>query len=91
MAGCRHTGLGVRDLSSPDPAPPSSAHWGPPSPHRPPALKILLTNTKIPRSTKTLVAGVQSRLLKVLALPLGGCRQGHDRPRGGGRSLCPVG
>ncbi|KAF6278181.1 mevalonate kinase [Rhinolophus ferrumequinum] len=31
---------------------------------RPPALKILLTNTKIPRSTKTLVASVRSRLLK---------------------------
>nr|XP_019613054.1 PREDICTED: mevalonate kinase [Rhinolophus sinicus]XP_019613056.1 PREDICTED: mevalonate kinase [Rhinolophus sinicus] len=31
---------------------------------RPPALKILLTNTKIPRSTKTLVSGVRSRLLK---------------------------
>ncbi|XP_019504704.1 PREDICTED: mevalonate kinase [Hipposideros armiger] len=31
---------------------------------RPPALKILLTNTKVPRSTKTLVASVQNRLLK---------------------------
>ncbi|XP_002921282.1 mevalonate kinase [Ailuropoda melanoleuca] len=31
---------------------------------RPPALRILLTNTKVPRSTKALVASVQSRLLK---------------------------
>ncbi|XP_014642531.1 PREDICTED: mevalonate kinase [Ceratotherium simum simum] len=31
---------------------------------RPPALKILLTNTKVPRSTKALVAGVRKRLLK---------------------------
>uniref|UniRef100_A0A8C7BW03 Mevalonate kinase n=1 Tax=Neovison vison TaxID=452646 RepID=A0A8C7BW03_NEOVI len=31
---------------------------------RPLALKILLTNTKVPRSTKTLVASVRSRLLK---------------------------
>lgn len=31
---------------------------------RPPTLQILLTNTKVPRSTKALVAGVRSRLLK---------------------------
>ncbi|KAH0516944.1 Mevalonate kinase [Microtus ochrogaster] len=31
-----------------------------------PALQILLTNTKVPRSTKALVAGVRSRLIKVL-------------------------
>lgn len=29
-----------------------------------PALQILLTNTKVPRSTKALVAGVRSRLIK---------------------------
>ncbi|XP_004636410.1 mevalonate kinase [Octodon degus] len=32
--------------------------------NRPPALQILLTNTKIPRSTKALVAGVRNRLIK---------------------------
>nr|XP_004664067.2 mevalonate kinase [Jaculus jaculus]XP_044988988.1 mevalonate kinase [Jaculus jaculus] len=31
---------------------------------RTPALQILLTNTRVPRSTKALVAGVRSRLLK---------------------------
>nr|XP_020025558.1 mevalonate kinase [Castor canadensis]XP_020025559.1 mevalonate kinase [Castor canadensis] len=31
---------------------------------RPPALRILLTNTKVPRSTKALVAGVRNRLIK---------------------------
>ncbi|XP_023981477.1 mevalonate kinase-like isoform X2 [Physeter macrocephalus] len=31
---------------------------------RPPALKILLINTRVPHSTKALVAGVRSRLLK---------------------------
>ncbi|XP_057162034.1 mevalonate kinase isoform X4 [Ursus arctos] len=31
---------------------------------RPPALRILLTNTKVPRSTGALVASVRSRLLK---------------------------
>ncbi|XP_036132862.1 mevalonate kinase [Molossus molossus] len=31
---------------------------------RPPVLKILLTNTKVPRSTKALVLGVRNRLLK---------------------------
>ncbi|XP_069850784.1 mevalonate kinase-like isoform X3 [Dipodomys merriami] len=31
---------------------------------RPPVLQILLTNTKVPRSTKSLVAGVRSRLMK---------------------------
>ncbi|XP_042525560.1 mevalonate kinase [Dipodomys spectabilis] len=31
---------------------------------RPPVLQILLTNTKVPRSTKSLVAGVRSRLKK---------------------------
>ncbi|KAF6082168.1 mevalonate kinase [Phyllostomus discolor] len=31
---------------------------------RPPALKILLTNTKVPRSTKALVLSVKNRLLK---------------------------
>lgn len=31
---------------------------------RPPALQILLTNTKVPRSTKALVAGVRNRLIK---------------------------
>ncbi|XP_064128404.1 mevalonate kinase isoform X1 [Loxodonta africana] len=31
---------------------------------RPPALKILLTNTKVPRSTKALVASVRNRLIK---------------------------
>ncbi|XP_004843666.1 mevalonate kinase isoform X1 [Heterocephalus glaber] len=30
----------------------------------PPALQILLTNTKVPRSTKALVAGVRNRLIK---------------------------
>ncbi|XP_011759398.1 mevalonate kinase isoform X3 [Macaca nemestrina] len=33
---------------------------------RPPALQILLTNTKVPRNTRTLVAGVRNRLLKEL-------------------------
>nr|XP_023416581.1 mevalonate kinase [Cavia porcellus] len=32
--------------------------------NRPPALQILLTNTKVPRSTKALVAGVRNRLIK---------------------------
>ncbi|XP_058281248.1 mevalonate kinase isoform X3 [Hylobates moloch] len=31
---------------------------------RPPALQILLTNTKVPRNTRALVAGVRNRLLK---------------------------
>ncbi|XP_077016192.1 LOW QUALITY PROTEIN: mevalonate kinase [Tamandua tetradactyla] len=31
---------------------------------RPPALKILLTSTRVPRSTKTLVASVRNRLVK---------------------------
>ncbi|XP_055003336.1 mevalonate kinase isoform X3 [Sorex araneus] len=31
---------------------------------RPPSLKVLLTYTRVPRSTKALVAGVRSRLLK---------------------------
>ncbi|XP_004379044.1 mevalonate kinase [Trichechus manatus latirostris] len=31
---------------------------------KPPALKILLTNTKVPRRTKALVAGVRNRLIK---------------------------
>lgn len=35
------------------------------SPSRPPALSILLTYTRVPRSTKLLVARVQSRLQKV--------------------------
>uniref|UniRef100_A0A8C9Q5Q2 mevalonate kinase n=1 Tax=Spermophilus dauricus TaxID=99837 RepID=A0A8C9Q5Q2_SPEDA len=33
---------------------------------RPPALQILLTNTKVPRSTKALVASVRNRLIKEL-------------------------
>ncbi|KAG8521251.1 Mevalonate kinase [Galemys pyrenaicus] len=32
--------------------------------NRPPTLKILLTNTRVPRSTKVLVSSVRSRLLK---------------------------
>ncbi|XP_055003334.1 mevalonate kinase isoform X1 [Sorex araneus] len=35
-----------------------------PSAPRPPSLKVLLTYTRVPRSTKALVAGVRSRLLK---------------------------
>lgn len=34
--------------------------------HRVPLLRILLTNTKVPRSTKVLVAGVKDKINKVL-------------------------
>lgn len=42
---------------------------------RVPVLRILLTNTKVPRSTKVLVAGVKEKILKVQHL--GGCRGGE--------------
>lgn len=41
---------------------------------RVPTLRILLTNTKVPRSTKILVAGVKEKILKVQH-PCG-CRDG---------------
>lgn len=41
---------------------------------RVPMLRILLTNTKVPRSTKVLVAGVKEKILKVRRLP--GCGVG---------------
>lgn len=34
--------------------------------YRVPLLRILLTNTKVPRSTKVLVAGVKDKINKVL-------------------------
>lgn len=44
---------------SPSPPPPLA---------RVPTLRILLTNTKVPRSTRLLVAGVANRLVKVSLL-----------------------
>lgn len=41
---------------------------------RVPTLRILLTNTKVPRSTKVLVAGVKEKILKVQCPR--GCRVG---------------
>ena len=70
---CPESGWGgVQGAPSPGPAAPSWAHLGPSLLHRLPILKILLSNTKVPRSTKVLVANVRSRLLKVLLVPLPG-------------------
>lgn len=71
-----------------------------------PALQILLTNTKVPRSTKALVAGVRSRLIKVLldrgvlwVLGIGDSEEGNlwterkvltARPESGQRVLEPA-
>uniref|UniRef100_A0A8I5XW47 mevalonate kinase n=1 Tax=Rattus norvegicus TaxID=10116 RepID=A0A8I5XW47_RAT len=53
-----------------------------------PALQILLTNTKVPRSTKALVAGVRSRLIKVLlVLCVSGGGGGTGKSQGWGGEL----
>lgn len=76
--------------SCPGSGAPSWAHLGPSLPHRPPALKILLINTKVPRSTKALVANVRSRLLKVLLVPLPGVFPVGPRHSGLGVRALPL-
>lgn len=83
-------GVESRGGPSPGPAAPSWAHLGPSLPCRPPALKILLINTKVPRSTKALVANVRSRLLKVLLVPLPGVFPVGPRHSGLGVRALPL-
>lgn len=60
---CRGTGKGRGEETSPVAS-------------RVPMLRILLTNTKVPRSTKVLVASVKEKIMKVQHLHHGGVEMG---------------